>query len=894
MNPRGAARVVALVAVLLTVPAAAADAKRVRVFAVGPKIEPAWLVSKAAYRSKLLALTDARERAAAAASGITVQEGADDVASHLFGPTDAQRPARTARDLVTLPEDIGLLAAFTGEQGATARGASDITTAIAGLLATYSPQSAYYQSRFPQLGARPFPPTRLLALALTDTFANVAVETFAELADRTDSYLVAGVNMARDWRIVCQSKATYTAPPGGGACEQENPLKVAALRAPEDLARTYAYEATTPDPVNMALVFDPDGKLISKQVKAYLTPVELPGSLDLKPGPVSGLVGVDTAVGRLGIVTSKDAWMPDVTTKLDQDHVEVLVQPEFFVGDTVRSSGPWAPDTIKASGYSDVLRHPSIGALVLPEMTGNLFDFSADNQQAIMVKPRSARATATALLGQPRQPGLVAVSPWVVPDPLTRSESISERRARLAQAGEKLLPGSGVACPDAGRPAPCENGHVEGVLFADLQVAQPRPFRPQKRKRRARGRVFTASVPLARAGVVQRNVTLDARGSAVWAAFEERREGRDQIALVRSTTEGARFGGRVRPTGRPAGAANEWWPSVSRGPDGTVWVAWQDDSTGTWRAYVARSSDGGRTFSAPLPVDASPPADVKQWKPQVAGTGAGRAVVAWIDERGRFAGDDLAQAQVRLARIEGDGAGPSVRIDDGADPVPLAATLDHAWAPSLAVSGEHVLVSWIDFRSYDWRVTARESADGGASFGPQQVLSTAPADVEALDDTPRAAYATAPGAPPRGLVAHTRFMKELDGLRTPSRLYDTVLAPVGGGSGPVQVDQHGGAQVSTFSPALATLPGGDALVAWQDHAKGPGDVFLARVAGAAVATGAPVARHAIRVDDSGTSGTNQWRPQLAVTTNRVVVAWEDERDGPAQIYVARAAPRRVG
>jgi len=879
----------ALAAVLLILPAGVADAKRVRVFAAGPKIEPAWLVSKAAYRGKLLALTDARERAAAATAGVIVQDGADDVASHLFGPTDPQRPAQTARDLVTLPEDIGLLAAFTGQQGTTARGASDITTAIAGLLATYSPQSAYYQSRFPQLGARPFPPTRLLALALTDTFAHVAVETFAELADRMDAYLVAGVNMARDWRIVCQSKATYKAPPGAGACEQENPLKVAALRAPEDGGRTYAYEATTPDAVNMALVFDPDGKLISKQVKAYLTPVELPGSLDLKPGPVSGLVGVDTAVGRLGIVTSKDAWMPDVTTKLDQDHVEVLVQPEFFVGDTIRSAGPWAPDTIKASGYSDVLRHPSIGALVLPEMTGNLFSFSADNQQAIMVKPRSARATATALLGQPRQPGLVAVSSWVAPDPLTRGETLLQRRARLAAAGEKLLPASGTACPDARKPAPCENGHVEGVIFADLQVAQPRPYRPQKRKRRGRGRAFTASVPLARADVVQRNVTLAARASAVWAAFEERRDRRDQIALVRSTTEGARFGGRVRPTGRPAGTANEWWPSISTGPDGTVWVAWQDDSSGTWRVYVTHSSDGGRTFSAPVAVDASPPADVKQWKPSVAAAGPGSALVAWIDERGRFAGDDLAQAQVRLARIERDTAGPSVRIDEGIDPVPLAATLDHAWAPSLAVSGERVLVSWIDFRSYDWRVTARESTDGGASFASQQVLSTAAADVEALDDAPQAAYARAAGgAGPRGLVAHTRWAKEQDGLTTPSRLYDTVLASVGGFA-PLQVDGHGGEHVSTFSPALAVLAGGEAVVAWQDHAKGPGDVYLARIGAAGSRADRPV-----RVDDSGTAGTNQWRPRVAVTTNRVVVAWEDERDGPAQIYVARASPRRLG
>lgn len=867
--------------------ATAAEAKRVRVFTVGPRIEPAWIASKDGYRAKLLALTDARERR----PGVLVQDGADDVASHLLGPTDPTRAVETARDLVTLPEDVGLLAAFSGQRGETARQASDITTAVAGLLGTYAAQSAYYQGRFPVLGTRPFPPTRLLAVALTDTFAHVAVETFAELADRSDAFLVAGVNMARDWQIVCASRATYQAPPGGEPCAEENPAKVVALRAPEDTGRTYAYEATTPDAVNMALIFDPDGRLVAKQVKSYLTPVELPGSLDLRPGEVSGLRAVPTPVGRIGIVTSKDAWMPDVTQKLDQDRAEILVQPEFFVGDTIRATGPWATDTIKASGYSDVLRHPSMNVLVLPEMTGNLFDFSADAQSSIMVKPRSARATASALLGQPRQPGLVAVQPWVVPDPLTPGETVPARRARLAKAGAALLPGSGVPCADPATPGPCENGHVEGVLFADVQVDQPRVHRPTKRRRRAKGRVFTADAPLARSRFAQRNVALAARGRTVWAAFEERRGTRDQIALARSTTEGARFTAPARPTGRPPGTANEWWPSVSAGPDGTVWVAWQDDSTGTWRAYVSRSTDGGRTFSAPLPVDATPPARVAQWKPQVAATGPGRAVVAWIDERGRFDGEDLPRAELRLARIAGDEITEAVRLDGDPAPVSLATTLDHAWAPALAVSGSRVLVSWVDFRSYDWRVVARESTDAGVTFGAPEVLTATPADLEALDDAPRAAYATpAGGGSPRGLVASTRWAKDPEGVRAPSRLYDTVLAQLGGDR-PLQADPHGAAHVSTFSPALATLPGGDALVAWQDHAGGPGDVLLTRVRGAA-GTG-PRAGRPLRVDDTGRAGTNQWRPALAVTPRRVLVAWEDERDGPAQIYVTRADPRRV-
>ena len=167
--------------------------------------------------------------------------------------------------------------------------------------------------------------------------------------------------MAQDWQVVCVSKSSFVAVRRAvrAPCAEENPAKVAALRAPDEPARTYAYEATTDRTSNMALVFDPDGRLVSRQVKTYLTPTELPGQLDLKPGDVSGgLTALPTPVGTLGFVTTKDAWMPDVIDKLDQEHVDVLVQPEFFVGDTVRPAGTWAPDNIKASGYSASCARP--------------------------------------------------------------------------------------------------------------------------------------------------------------------------------------------------------------------------------------------------------------------------------------------------------------------------------------------------------------------------------------------------------------------------------------------------------------------------------------------------------------------------------------------------------
>ena len=487
----GTAALLALATVVVTLGCAAlaepADARQVRVFAVGPKLSPDWLDTRAHYRDKLFALVDRRRRRAPAPP---IQRGADDVASHLLGPTDRSRPNATARDLVTLPEDVGLVTLFTGPRGAAAREVTPeqgLTGAVIALVGTYQPVISLYTARYPSLATRPLP-TRALALALTDVFGRVGVETFAALADRYDVYLEAGVNMARRWRIVCADRSTFRPPPTGERCAVQSPTLVQALRDPGDPARDYAYQATTPEPVNMALVFGPDGRLVSRQVKAYLTPTELPEALDLVPGDVSGLGAVRTPVGTLGFVTSKDAWMPDVTAKLDARHVDLLVQPEFFVNDTVAPTGMWAPDTLIASGWSDVLRHPSIEALVLPEMTGNLIDNSADAQQHIVRKPRGRAIDRGSLVGQPLLPGFARVQGWVVPDP--RGEPFPVRRRRLGLAGRTLLPlGDGPACPDPRVAGPCRNGQVEGVIRADVDVPRRPAYRPRARRTAARERV---------------------------------------------------------------------------------------------------------------------------------------------------------------------------------------------------------------------------------------------------------------------------------------------------------------------------------------------------------------------------------------------------------------------
>jgi hypothetical protein len=50
---------------------------------------------------------------------------------------------------------------------------------------------------------------------------------------------------------------------------------------------------------------------------------------------------------------------------------------------------------------------------------------------------------------------------------------------------------------------------------------------------------------------------------------------------------------------------------------------------------------------------------------------------------------------------------------------------------------------------------------------------------------------------------------------------------------------------------------------------------------------------ALRVDDGGPGAGDAWRPRLDCWGGRAVVAFESERDGPPQVYVARAPLRKL-
>jgi hypothetical protein len=554
-----------------------------------------------------------------------------------------------------------------------------------------------------------------------------------------------------------------------------------------------------------------------------------------------------------------------VVDRLEEQHVDLLLQPEFFAGDLATTSGMWAADTLRASGYSDVQRHPGFSAVVVPSAVGNVFDFSAD-QQSHVAERLAKPAAGQWLIGQPPGPGLTAVTPWVVPDPIRRGEPIPQRRKRLGEAGRKLAPGSHVACPNPAKPAPCEGGHVETVLWKDVPVGFPDYSRSTKHKRTR----FLAAHPLGREAIPEQRADVAMAGRYVVVAYEQR-----QAGTARAMVAGSRDGGRHWLIGRqalPDSAGAQQWPSVVVDRRGRITLAWARKSSMRFAQgrFTARhgirfggesTMDG--TFRGPF-----------GWQPSLALGPDGTVHAVWVDATSTRFRDGREQAGIAYTRIR-RGTPEKPRRLDGGTPAKLATRMDNAWAPAVAVSGKRVLVSWIDFQNYDWDVMSRLSTDGGSTFGKQIDLNPEKPDVENLSDSPQPLFTKA-----GPFVAWTDFHKR-DSVDRVHPLYDTYIAPLG--RAPLQVDPYGGRQVNTFWPS-ACADGRDAIVAFQDSATGVARIKITRM------RGGTRRGKAFSLSD-GASGA--YRPSIACSGGRFVAAWEDMRSGPPRIYAALGSLRRA-
>jgi BNR repeat-like domain len=122
---------------------------------------------------------------------------------------------------------------------------------------------------------------------------------------------------------------------------------------------------------------------------------------------------------------------------------------------------------------------------------------------------------------------------------------------------------------------------------------------------------------------------LNADGEAL-VAWQDARNGRDDIFLARSTDGGRTWGGEdQRMDADEPGTALSRFPSLARAKDGRVVLAWDDDRAGLENVYVRVRSTGARPQWGPETRVSSPAPKLAARLPQVRWAADGALYVAW-------------------------------------------------------------------------------------------------------------------------------------------------------------------------------------------------------------------------------------------------------------------------
>lgn len=720
-------------------------------------------------------------------------------------------------NLVVFPEDSGLVAWFTGRKALLARGSPDSTTAFNAMYAGAFRQVDAYRRRFPGISA-----ARALTLALGDGAWRAMDRTFGGIAKRYGVYVISSANLPYVERR-----------------DDEDSIK--QFRDPDAPGDAPAYVATSRECFNSALLYGPEGSLLGRIDKVYLTDPEQ-DSLELSSAPLETLGTWELPFARIGAAISRDAFYAPFLQRMEDLGVNFVVQPEAFSGWTVEEEpGDWLPDVILASGWSHTQKYRGFQHNATPMLLGNLFELTFDGQTWITQKATPDQPER-AFVGSRSLRGWQELGPWTFSD---------ASREQLRAEGEQLKAGSGHSN---------EGRYARSVIAADLKFHGEGPG-PLVSVPPGAGLASRPVAPAPRGHQTNPDGAYDA-GGRLYAVFSDSRSGQPQVYVAASGDEGQTFT-PARPVA--ASAAAQRRPSVAAGPAGQVAVAWQEAREGgREQIFVAVSSDGGATFSIPVAVE---PLEAAQWEPDLAWQPGGMGVaVVWTDFREGLA------PKIRIARSADGGRnwGASTRVD-GSNEVTERAEGSQL-QPTIAWSGAALVAAWIDYRERDWEVYAAASPGGDASFGTAEQISPED-DAETLASDPQ----LAPGTDGRIALVwddqrERRGHHDVRGAQWVGGVWTPLPLLTGGADA--------GDFLSRFRPSVAVVHG-ELLTVFQDLSVGKSGLMVARnPLDVALPRSTPT-----RLDDTGSAANQLTRPRVVARRDGRggVVLFEDDRDGYSRV-----------
>ena len=606
-------------------------------------------------------------------------------------------------NLLIFPEDVGLHAGLIGSRGSQARGSDIPDAAFLQLFLNYDKTIDWIDDRHDDLDLE-LP--RRIFLGLTDTLWRAVDATFSGIAADYGVWVLTSANLA------------YV--------EERDDADSVEVWADPDLEEVDSVFVPVDEKVyNSAFIYDPDGELIARVDKPFLTSTE-EEALALSYGSLEDLRPVEVGPFSFGVFTSKDAWMPPMNDRLGLLGADVQVQPEAFSGWTItqiEDQEEWLPDVLTQSGWAAVQKYPTFRYGVMPVLTGNFVGMSFDGQSVIWGQAHPGVEWGR-FVGQEERPGFLEVGPWAFADPIEDDPELSleQRREALRELGEAMLPGAG---------DPHENAYVDSVVARDLlgtldyEEVGELDRSPEIDSFVVTGPQSFDETPVQRVRLAARDEML----ALSWQAGE-----RVESVLKRWDADDGHYSDQILRFGAGAQDASQIAPVVAlRGEEAVVL---------SQRVFAEQSSLGGmirgELEDEELPAD---PVDLSSlddgqdvWLPAMSADGDRIALV--FTERST--GHD--RVYLSMSEDGGQSFGEAVAVDGPAEVDPPN-TRGIQWHPDVAISGDTIVVVWTDFRNFQWDLYATFSLDGGDTWAETRRIDGAGDDFERLHTDPRVVLA---------------------------------------------------------------------------------------------------------------------------------------------------------
>ncbi|MFL5625858.1 MAG: nitrilase-related carbon-nitrogen hydrolase [Ktedonobacteraceae bacterium] len=354
--------------------------------------------------------------------------------------------AKSRPNLVVLGEILGLPLAMTGKRGYLSRLMHTSNVAISMLALAYGRRMMYYRRLYPGISL-----VRSLLLALSDVLYRPFVSTLSKLAARHAIYLSASTITPH---VQCSTSRVDINRFG-----RRHSGKV--------------FLPTDPGVYNTGFLWGPDGSLIGSTDKIFLTDSEK-ALLDLTPGDLQAVRAFDTELGKIGIAINLDAFTPEYLRKLDSLGTCIVIQNNANDQPWASPSktSEWQPQEWLNSVLGSVqAQYPHLHYNICSMQVGNFFDVTFDGQSTITMKSNLEPNPCCNFVGndgfvhtetgQPLKGEILAISPWVVDDPIKTMPGmpLAERRKILEQVAHQLLPGGARA-----------NQYIEAAIWADVEI----------------------------------------------------------------------------------------------------------------------------------------------------------------------------------------------------------------------------------------------------------------------------------------------------------------------------------------------------------------------------------------------------------------------------------------